>query len=188
MDEYWWEDFRKRYMTPFFKEIRRRTNVFGSCKTFPCCHFHALDYFDRITDNMDISVHGGVPIERLPIIAFTHQDIHRYRKIGEMYVILYETNGYERILIESIAILHKLSFQYVTSFSDPKITICVVAKKYHLRPHVKKLFFAICRIRIFLNRVVNKLYRPPDGAIFKKWLQQSVNILPIQDFQNFQPN
>ena len=184
MDIFWWEDFRKRYMTPFFSEVRRRTDVHTSTKFIPCCHWHAIDEFESV--NMDVTMYGGEIVGRAPVMAFTKQDISHYKKTGDLFVILYNTNEYEREWISSIAMLHNLSFEPLSE-PDTMIKMYVVAKKWTIRPNMKKMFHAICRIRIALNRAIENLYKPPNGSIFKKLLNQTVNMIPMKD-QSCPPN
>tara|TARA_Y100000114_G_scaffold142460_1_gene149066 strand:+ start:621 stop:1181 length:561 start_codon:yes stop_codon:yes gene_type:complete len=178
MDIFWWEDFRKRYITPFFSEVRRRTDVHTSTKFIPCCHWHAIDEFESV--NMDITMYAGEMVGRAPVMAFTKQDICNYKRTGDLFVIVYNTDEDERDWIRSIATLHNLSFEPVSE-PDPMVKMYVIAKKYAIRPHMNKMFLAICRIRIALNRAIEKLYRPPNGSIFRKLLNQTVNMIPITE-------
>ena len=161
-------EFRKKFVTPFFRQVRYRTDVATSTRFVPCCHWHALDEFESENDY-------GIPLA--PIMAYTKQDIERYEDTGDLFIMTYGCTEYRRDWILSIAEWHRLSMQFVSQIS-PECEMWVVAKKYEIRRRMREYFFAICRIRIALNRAVDRLYRPPNGSIYRRLLHESTSIFP----------
>ena len=61
-----------------------------------------------------------------------------------------------------------------------EVRVYVVRRADVIRTHCMKLFLAAIRIRIVLSKFIERLYSPPNGAIFKR-------LVEVFD-QNFLPN
>ncbi len=151
-------EFRKKHLTPWFRQIRRYTDVMNTTKYIRCCHMHLLDEYE--------SIHDYEP-PRLPAMGYTRHDMEYYKEHGEMSILLYGCTTYRLDWIKSLAETHQLSFVLDNVVCDG-CEVYTVTKKYEIRRRMKKIFFAAIMIRIALGRLLQRMYRPPDGRMFLK--------------------
>jgi hypothetical protein len=93
-----------------------------------------------------------------------------------MSIVFYGITPYRFDWIMSLAETHKLSVIHDTVVCDG-CEVWTVAKKYEIRPRMKKYFFAAIMIRIALARLLQRIYRPPDGRMFLKLRDEACNLI-----------
>jgi hypothetical protein len=128
---------------------------------------HALDEFE--------SAHEYEP-PRLPAMAYTRQDAEEYSATGDMHIILYGITPYRKDWILSLAETNRLSMEYQFDVCDG-CELWRVAKKYEIRPRMKKYFFAAIWMRIMFGRLLQRIYRPPDGRMFLKLRDETCKLI-----------
>ena len=182
MEYFSFEDFRKEYLTPLFREIRYRTHVKTSTKFIPCCMMHAIEEFETMQyeyENLVVTT---------SIMSYTKSDEMTYRHTGDLFVLCYRMSPYAIDWVTGLSTIHNVSFTYHCNL-DPNCDVYLIQKKYRVRERMKKLFFAFCCVRMWMHRRLVALYKPPHGAIFKKLVQQSSTIISTPEyFQSCPPN
>ena len=162
-------EFRKNHLTPWFRQVRYRTYVATTTKYITCCHLHLLDQWE--------STHDYEP-PLLPAMAYTREDAEDYTKTGDMYIVLYGITPYQKDWILSLAETNRLSMEFECNVCDG-CELWRAAKKYEIRPRMKRYFFAAIWLRIGFGRLLQRIYRPPDGRMFLKlrddWFSSSAS-------------
>lgn len=166
-EHYSFVEFRKKHITPWFRQIRYRTHVSTSARYAPCCQWHALDEFESFHDYEP-------PI--LPVIAYTANDQQLYENTGDLYVLFYGVPAHARDWVYTLAASNGLSLQYDSMVCD-NCELWVVSKKYTIRPRMRQHFYALVWMRVYLHRLLRRIYRPPEGRMFLKLRDEACGLI-----------
>ena len=163
--------FQREKLTPFFRKVRLKSfyEVIGYTQTIPCCQAHALH------ETFDFMQYGNVSR-----ILYSRQDVSDFNTRGEMQILV--VNVVSAALIELVEANARkmgieLDLQNVKMIGNTFVRIYLARCATSIRPMCGRFFLAIIRIRIALRRYLEKFYKPPNGKIYLKLINQFQNNL-----------